>query len=87
MTSTTRDLPGGVPQGCTFGLLEYISNSNDIADHVAQDMRYKFMDDLSVLDKLNLIVVGLSSYNFRNHAASDIGIDQKYLPSQNFLSQ
>ena len=87
LTSNTRDLPGGGPQGCTFGLLEYKSNSNNNADHVPQDMRFKFVDDLSTLEKLNLILAGLSSYNFRNHVASDIGIEQKYLPTGNFESQ
>ena len=87
LVSSERDLPGGGPQGCTFGLLEYKSNSNDNANHVPQDMRFKFVDDLSTLEKLNLILLGLSSYNFRNHVASDIGIEQKYLPSDNFQSQ
>ena len=50
-------------------------------------MRYKFVDDLSVLEKLNLVILGLSSYNFKNHVASDIGIEQKFLPSTNFKSQ
>ena len=87
LKSTTRDLPGGGPQGSTFGLLEYKSNSNNNADHVPQEMRFKFVDDLSVLEKLNLILVGLTSYNFKNHVASDIGIDQQYLPSMNIQSQ
>ena len=87
LVSSERNLPGGGPQGCTFGLLEYKSNSNDNANHVPQDMRFKFVDDLSTLEKLNLILLGLSSYNFRNHVASDIGIEQKYLPSDNFQSQ
>ena len=87
VTSTKRDLPGGGPQGSTFGLLEYKSNSNDNADHIPEDMRFKFVDDLSALEKLNLILAGLSSYNFRNHVASDIGIDDKFLPPANFNSQ
>ena len=87
LLSSTRDLPGGGPQGCTFGLLEYKSNSNNNADYVPQNMRYKFVDDLSILEKLNLILLGLSSYNFRNHVASDIGVDQKFLPKENFQSQ
>ena len=85
--STKRDLPGGGPQGCTFGLLQYKSSSNSNADHVPRDMRFKFVDDLSTLEKLNLVMLGLSSYNFRNHVASDIGINQKYLPSEHFSSQ
>ena len=87
LTSSSRDLPGGGPQSCTFGLLEYQSNSNNNADHVPPEMRFKFVDDLSVLDKLNLILQGLSSYYFKKHVASDIGINQKFLPSENFKSQ
>ena len=64
-TSSTRDLLGGGPQGCSFGLLEYKSNSNDNANHVEENMRYKFVDDLSLLEKLNLILLGLSEYNFK----------------------
>ena len=85
--SSTYDLPGGGPQGCTFGLLEYKSSSNNNADHVPQKMRFKFVDDLSILEKLNLILLGLSSYNFRQHVASDIGTNQKFLPSSNIQSQ
>ena len=87
LMSSERDLPGGGPQGSTFGLLEYKSNSNDNADHIQQDLRFKFVDDLSVLEKLNLILLGLSCYNFKNHVASDIGIDDKFLPSENIQSQ
>ena len=87
LTSSKRNLPGGDPQGCTFGLLEYKANSNHNADHVPVHMRFKFVDDLSTLEKLNLILAGLSSYNFKNHVASDIGTNQKFLPNDNILSQ
>ena len=87
LKSTTRDLLGSGPQGCTFGLLEYKSNSNDNVNHVPMDMRFKFVDDLSVLEKLNLFLLGLSSYNFRNHVASDIGTNQKFLPNCHIQSQ
>ena len=86
-TSSERNLPGGGPQGSTFGLLEYKSNSNNNADHLTPDMRFKFVDDLSTLEKLNLILLGLSSYNFKLHVASDIGIDEKFLDPANFESQ
>ena len=87
VTSSTRDLPGGGPQGCTFGLLEYKSISNRNADHVTPDKKFKFVDDLSLLEILNLILLGLCSYNFKNHVASDIGIHQQYLPSEHIQSQ
>ena len=86
-TSNTRDLPGGGPQGCTSGLLEYESSFNDKEYHVPQDKRYKFVDDLSILEKMNLILMGISEYNFKHSVASDIGIHQKCLTSANIQSQ
>ena len=85
--STVRDLPGGGPQGSNFGLIEYDSQSNDNTDFLSEDDKYKFVDDLSVLEIINLISVGMSSYNFRQHVASDIGINQQYIPSGNIQSQ
>ena len=77
----------GWPSGLTFGLLEYKCSSNNNADHVPVDKRFKFVDDLSFLEKLNLILLGLSSYNFKDHVASDVGVNQKFLPSSNFQTQ
>lgn len=36
---------------------------------------------------INLLGAGLSSYNFKAHVASDIGIDQKYLSPERINSQ
>ena len=80
--STERDLPGGGPQGCSLGLIEYDSQTNHNTDFLSEEDKFKFVDDLSVLTVINLITVGLSSYNFKNHVASDVGIDQLYLPSE-----
>ena len=85
--SSSRDLPGGGPQGSSLGLLEYDSQSNDNTEFLSPEDKYKFVDDLSTLEIINLIVVGLSSYNFKMHVASDIGTDQLFLPSENIDSQ
>ena len=85
--SSERDLPGGVPQGSTNGLLQYKSGSNDNADHVSEDMRFKFVDDLSILEKINLILTGISSYNFKNHGAADIGINQNFISNEHLNTQ
>ena len=50
-------------------------------------MRFKFVDDLSTLEKLNLISIGLSNYNFKLHVASDIAIGDQFLPADNFKGQ
>ena len=85
--SSVRKLPGGGPQGCHLGGLEYGSQSNDSGNCVQDIDRYKFVDDMSLLEVVNLITCGLASYNFRNHVASDIGVEQKYLPPSNIQSQ
>ena len=85
--SSLRNLNGGGPQGGTLGIEEYLSQSNDNSDFLNQDEKFKFIDDLSMVELINLISVGIASYNFKAHVASDIGIDNKYLPVENIKSQ
>ena len=85
--STQRNLPGGGPQGSSIGGLEYDSQSNSNTDFLTPEDKYKFVDDLSMLEVINLITAGLASYNFKHHVASDIGVNQLYLPSSNVCSQ
>ena len=70
--SSLRYLPGSGPQGSTFGVLEYLSQSNDNAENVPVDDRYKFMDDLTLLEFINLLDIGLASHNNRAHIPSNI---------------
>ena len=80
-------LPGGGPQGCSLGLHEYDCQTNDNTDFLMKEDKYKFVDDLSILEVINLIGIGLSSYNFKEHVASDVGIGQSFIPSANPKSQ
>jgi hypothetical protein len=79
-------LIGGGPQGTLIGGIEYIVQSNDNADIVQPEDRYKYIDDLSVL-QLVLLSGLLVEYNFHEHMASDIGIGQKFLPPSSYNSQ
>ena len=87
LLSTIRALPGGGPQGGTLGIEEYISQSNGNTDFLDEDEKYKFIDDLSILEILNLVCIALSNYNFHQHIASDIGIEEKYLEPSSVKSQ
>ena len=42
--------------------MEYLRQSNNSADLVSEEDRFKFVDDLSVLEIVNLLKVGLTSY-------------------------
>ena len=48
--SDPKKINGGGPQGATIGLLEYLSQSNRSADIVDLVDRFKFVDDLSLLE-------------------------------------
>ena len=87
LISYFQDLPGGGPQGSSQGLHEYDSQSNNNTDFLLPEEKYKFVDDLSMLEIINLISAGLAHYNFKHHVASDIGVNQLYLPSENVCSQ
>ena len=70
--SRIRKLNGGGPQGGTFGILEYLSQSNDNANNVNESDRFKFVDDLTILEIINLLTIEISSYDFYSHVPSDI---------------
>ena len=85
--SNPKPLPGGGPAGGTLGILEYLSQSNHSADCVTSEDRYKFVDDLSVLEIINLLTVGITSFNLRAQVPSDIPDHNQYIPPNNLKSQ
>ena len=85
--STERKLNGGGPQGATFGIWEYLVQSNESADCVSPDYRLKFVDDLTVLEKVNLLLVGLASFNCHATVPSDIPAHNQFIPSEHLKSQ
>ena len=84
--SSVYNLPGGGPQGSLLGGIEYLVNSNDNADFVDDDDKFKYVDDLSILELVCLAGL-LCEYNFRLHVASDIAIDSYFLPPHSFKTQ
>ena len=85
-TSSSYDLIGGGPQGSLIGQLLYIIGSDDVAEEVEEEDKYKYIDDLVVLDAIN-IEGKLEDYDVIQHVPSDISTEQKFLPSQTFKSQ
>ena len=79
-------LIGGGPQGTLIGGIEYLVQSNDNADIVPSNDRFKYIDDLSLLS-LVLLSGLLAEYGFQNHVASDIGTDMKFLPPNTYNTQ
>ena len=82
-----RRINGGGPQGATIGILEYLSQSNKSANCVDQKDRFKFVDDLTILEIVNLLTIGLTCYNIKSQVPSDIIEGNQFLPADNLKSQ
>ena len=82
-----RKIRGGGPQGATLGILEYLAQSNNSADCVNVEERFKFVDDLTVLKIVNLITIGLSSFNLKSQVPSDIPVHGQFIPPESLKSQ
>ena len=85
--SVPRELNGGGPEGATLGLLEYISQSNDCADVVNVNDRFRFLDDLSILEIINLLLVGLSEYDITSHVPNDVPNHNQYIAPEKLKTQ
>ena len=87
LMSSERPLPGSGAQGSVLGHIEYLSQTNNNADHIPTEDKWKWVDDLTSVEVINMITVGLSTYNFRNHVASDIPMHGQYVAAENLKTQ
>ena len=85
--SASKHVKGGGPQGATLGLLEYTSQSNHNADCVNQANRFKFIDDLSILEIISLLTIGIAAHNSRLQVPNDVPIHNQVIPAVNLKSQ
>ena len=86
-TSVPRKINGGGPQGATLGILEYLSQSNNSADCVSPEERFKFIDDLTILEIINLLTIGICSLNIKTQVLSDKLENNHFIPAENLMSQ
>ena len=85
--SSDQTVTGGGPQGGTKGILEYISQTSGNLALLSESEAFKFIDDASFIEVLNIASIGLSSINCRLQVPSDLSTDNSYLPTQNTTSQ
>ena len=85
--SSEQKMNGGGAQGSLPGILEYLSQNNSCGDFLDDEERYKFIDDLSILEIINLVNIGLISYDVLSHIPSDVKTENNFLPPENIKSQ
>ena len=85
--SEPRNMPGSGAMGSSLGIWEFLSPTNSYADFVPQNGKYKFVDDLSTLEIINLLNIGLASFNCKAQVPNDISVHGQYVPGENLQSQ
>ena len=85
--SSVRNLKGGGPQGSTIGILEYLSLSNNNSENVPDNDRYKFVDDLTILETVKLKEAGIASHNFKLNIPSNLPTHNQIIPKDNLKTQ
>ena len=86
--SQPKQVTGGGPQGGTAGgILEYLSQSANNLNFLKEDEGYKFIDDASFLEIINLLSAGLASFNAKARVPSDMDVNGLYLSPDNFQTQ
>ena len=76
--SSVHPLKGGGPQGDLMGILEYLSQTNHNTDFIDLEDKFKFIDDLSFIEIIHLISIGLCDYDFQTHVAADIASENMF---------
>ena len=54
---------------------------------IEQKYKFKFIDDLSILEIINLLSIGLATYNYKQHVPSDVPANGYVIPNQNLDTQ
>ena len=84
--STEKPLPGGGAQGTLLGPIEYGTQSNNSADCVSPNQRFKYVDDLTTIEVVSLLTK-VASYNFKQHVASDVGTHNQIISNEEIETQ
>ena len=85
--SEEKEVPGGGPQGAYLGNLEYGAQSNNNTQFIEEKSKFKFVDDLTTLEAINLLLVGMASHFSKHQIPSDVHKSNLIIPSENLKSQ
>ena len=87
LISGLKTLPGGGPQGCSLGLWSFLSQTNDNPEDTDSGNIFKFVDDKSVLEVINLLSIGIASHNPKVRVPSNVMTSNIIIPPNNLKTQ
>ena len=85
--SSMKNLPGGGAQGTSLGIWSYLSQTNDNPEGADKKDIFKFVDDKTTLEVLNLLNIGIASHNFKANIPNNIFTSNFKIPSDNLKTQ
>ena len=77
---------GGDPQGSILGQILFILGSNDAAEEVDEEDKFKYIDDLATTEIVQT-EDKLKDYDVWQHVPSDVATGQQFLPPDTFKTQ
>ena len=85
--STTKSRPGGGPQGSSLGLWSFLSQTNDNPEDNSDENMFKFVDDKTTLEIINLLSIGMASHNIKASVPSNILTSNLVISNNNLKTQ
>ena len=64
-----------------------MSQTNNNLDIIDEDLRFKFVDDATVLEIINLLSIGMASHNAKLRVPNEIAWHNQVIPVENLRSQ
>ena len=74
-------------EGASLGVWSFLSQINDNPEDTQEDKIYKFVDDKSLLEVINLFNIGIASHNIRARIPSNIPNSNICIPRHNLKTQ
>ena len=65
----------------------YLSQTSQSLSFLEPDEGYRYVDDNSIVEIINLLSAGLASFNSRSQIPNDMATTDSFLPAQNFKMQ
>ena len=74
-------------QGTSLGLWSFLSQTNDNPEDTGEENIFKFVDDKTTLEVVNLLSIGIASHNNRSRIPSNIMSSNIFIPRENLMTQ
>ena len=85
--STPILINGGGPQGATLGILVYLSLSNSCSKFIETDNKYRFIDDLTVLEIVDLLSLKIEKFDVQKSVPNDIPVHNNIVDPEELVTQ